>query len=101
MKDAGKTVKCWSIEKDQIDDSDIAWITGCCNRLQIRDDMLDRLKFHAANGIFNVAGHRTILVETVNEEQESMLKLKYEGALTLMSVMHYGDGEAESGTFWL
>ena len=82
-----RTVSCWRIEKDLLDEADIAWLTGCCNRLQVKGDDPQLYPFYST-GLVKIGGPRQILVETVSDEQQSMLKLKYEGCLTLISVIH-------------
>lgn len=89
-----RTVSCWRIEKDRLDEADIAWLTGCCNRLQVKGDDPQTHQFYST-GLFKITGPRQILVETVSKEQEAMLKLKYEGQLTLFSVMHYDDRDIQ------
>ena len=86
-------IKSWRIEKDSVNDADIAWLSGCCNRLEVKQDSwtYDNLISHQTRKVITIEGlGKTILVETVSEEQESMLKLKYEGQLTLMSAIHSG-----------
>jgi hypothetical protein len=89
-----RTVSCWRIEKDRLDESDVAWLTGCCNRLQVKGDDPQLYPFYST-GLVKIDGPRAILVETVSNEQESMLKLKYEGSLTLITVMHYDDRDIQ------
>lgn len=91
-----KLVKGWRIEKLDLDESDVAWLTGCCNRLQVDDES------HVFKNLVDATGRsimvpkgRTILVETVSEKQESMLKLKYEGELTLMRVEHWDERDIQ------
>lgn len=93
-----RLVSCWRIEKVCIDEADVAWLTGCCNRLQVKND--DRtfnnlINVNTGSPITISGSGQEILVETTSEEQESMLKLKYEGSLTLISVMHYDDRDIQ------
>lgn len=82
-----RTVSCWRIEKDRLDEADIAWLTGCCNKLEVTGDTVNEsLVPYYTSGLLKITGPRQILVETVSDEQESMLKLKYEGCLTLLKV---------------
>ena len=89
-----RTVSCWRIEKDRLDDADIAWLTGCCNQLRVTGDDPQTYQFYNT-GLSKITGPQAILVETDSEKQESMLKLKYEGQLTLFSVMHYDDRDIQ------
>ena len=89
-----KTVSCWRIEKDLLDEADVAWLTGCCNRLQVKGDDPKLHQFYST-GLVKFTGPRAILVETIDKKQESMLKLKYEGSLTLISVMHYDERDIQ------
>jgi hypothetical protein len=89
-----KLIKRWRIEKPDLDKADVAWLTGCCNRLQVKGDDPQLYAFYST-GLFKITGPRQILVETDSEEQESMLKLKYEGSLTLMLVEHWDERDIQ------
>ena len=78
--------------------ADVAWLTGCCNSLQVKSDdrTFNNLIDSRTGQKITVSGSgQEILVETTSEEQESMLKLKYEGSLTLMRVDHYDDRDIQ------
>jgi hypothetical protein len=91
-----KLLKRWQIEKTDLNESDVAWLTGCCNRLQVNNEshIFKNLVDKTGRNIMVPKG-QTILVETVSEKQESMLKLKYEGSLTLMRVEHWDERDIQ------
>ena len=92
-----RIIKRWRINKPQLDESDYNWINGCCNKLESKVESHDfhNLVNHRNGQPISIAGRAEYWVDTINDEQESMLKLKYEGELTLMRVEHYDERDIQ------
>lgn len=83
--------KTWIINKKNLDEADLAWLRGCCNRIETkvleRHDFTNLISSLTRQSI-TMPGRAETTVETVSDEQESMLKLKYSGHLLLKTVIH-------------
>ena len=77
-----KLFKTWILCKDDFDESDYLWCKKYANTVKV--DYENGTGFY--NGqVFYYAKNRTITVETVSQEQENMLHLKYGNMLLLMA----------------
>ncbi len=83
--------KTWIINKKNLDEADLAWLRGCCNRIETT--VLERPDFSNLVSSLTrrpmiMSGRAETTVETVSDAQESMLKLKYAEYLLLKTVIH-------------
>ena len=80
-------VKTWKlfIDTSRITEADFEYLRGCCNKLESRVvDFPNLLNQFTKKPI---ESHTNIIVETINEEQESALLLKYPTDAKLLSAM--------------
>jgi hypothetical protein len=80
-------IKNWVVTISNLTEADVHWLSGCCNNLYVESKPFNNLR----NPCGEVLQIPVVRVETINDDQEAMLKLKYEGQLTLMTVVHTDD----------
>lgn len=90
-----KLIKQWRVQKDEITQADIAWLTGCCQKLDVKYEFKN-LFDHQGRSV-QARGNGQVFVDTVDDDQEAMLRLKYGGTgqLILMRVEHWDDRDIQ------
>lgn len=93
--------KTWIINKKNLDEADLAWLRSCCNRIETK--VLEKYDITRLgnNQSITVPGRAETTVETISDEQESMLQLKYSGHLLLKTVIHHDKDGQLRGTYWV
>lgn len=88
-------LKRWRIEKKSIDEADVEWLRGCCHALETKYEFQNL--FEEGRPIQVFSGPGQVFVDTINNDQEAMLKLKYGGTgqLILMRVERWEDGSQQ------
>ena len=79
-------VKTWklSLDPNKFTEEDFEYLRGCCRRIDTRKvDFPNLLDSYTKQ---QISMHTKIIVETVNEEQESALLLKYANDANLLTV---------------
>ena len=92
-----KLLKRWRIHRDLLTEADVAWLTGCCNNLEVTHNTHEFKNLRGSNGSLIEVEDIRILVDTVDDSQESMLKLKYGGTgeLQLWRVEHWDERDIQ------
>ena len=86
-----KTWKLW-LNSDIFTEADIEYLRGCSSRIEVNQVPFPNLLNQFTKQ--PIDSHTKVYVETRNEEQESMLLLKYSNKVKLMTVMNEEwDGE--------
>ena len=86
-----KQVKRWQLNKTTFAEDDFLWLKKYSHHVDVKNDIQTFEVFGGRQ--FQVAGRRDVYVQTITEEQENMLHLKYGSQLWLLSTMMINENQ--------
>lgn len=86
-----KEVKRWTVIKHPLDEADYIWIKNNSNQMTVNHKVQDIPSFN--NGFSKVYMGSEVILTTTTEEQETMLRLKYDDQLVLLTVVFLEPGQ--------
>lgn len=86
-----KEVKRWAIIKNQLDEADYIWIKNNSNQMTVNHKTTDIPSFSKEFSRVYVGSE--VILTTTTEEQEAMLRLKYDNKLVLLTVVFLEPGQ--------